>query len=186
MPRTQLRNNGLLSAICLLLLSGSILSQEKPALDVFASVPPALRPQLKERVKSFVDAYRTQQWDKLYDLLADDFNEGTKDEFVKSRLENPPQPLDVLLAFTPTRVTYRDGFDEWVIAGCSKWQTVGELSGAIYAYRRHDDWRFSTIALDLVSKPLAGGGGWSANIRDTVPCHDAQQIVGPERGERVL
>ena len=170
MPMTQLSKYGLLSAICILLTSGLAFGQETPAPDVFASVPATLRPLMKERVRAFVDAYRTEQWDKLYDLLTDDFNVGTKAEFVKSRLEDPPQPIDVLLDFTPTRVTFREGFNEWEIAGCSKWQKQGQLSAAIYAYQRGEDWRFSAIALDLISKPLPGGGS-STNIHDTVPCH---------------
>ena len=151
-----------------LALIGSGYSQNKPRTSAFYSVPESLRSRLQERINSFIDAYRTEQWGKVYDLLTDNFNVGTKEEFVKSRLENPPQPIDVLLDFIPTHVTYRQGFDEWEINGCSKWQKEGQLSAAIYAYRHGDDWRFSTIALDLVVKHFKRGV--SANIHDTVPC----------------
>ena len=164
----QLSTRILGTIICALALIVSLPGQTRAPSNVFDSVPATLRPRIQERVTLFVNAYRAEQWDKLYDLLTDDFNVGTREQFVKSRLENPPQPPDVLLNFIPTSVNYRDGFDEWEISGCSKWQNGGNISASIYAYRRHDDWLFSLIALHLVTKRTEYGA--SANIHDTVPC----------------
>ena len=155
-------------AICVLLISAPTFGQANTRPDVFNAVPSPVRTQLKERVKLFIDAYRTKRPDKLYPLLTDDFNVGTEEQFVKWYLEDRSQPPDVLLDFIPTGVEYRHGFDEWDIRGCSKWQNAGSVSASIYAYRRNDDWLFSLIALHLVTKRT--GNAVSAKIHDTVPC----------------
>lgn len=132
----------------------------------FDTVPENLKAKLVERLSSYVDDYRSERWDHLYDLIAYDFNVGTREEFVKSR-RSDPRLTDVLLDFSP-RQTFYDQPNQWEIAGCSKWRNRGELAAAVFAIREKDEWHFSTIALYLQVKRSEFSSSISA--KETTRC----------------
>jgi hypothetical protein len=142
-------------------------AQDQPQKEPFKAVPEQLRASLNERLALFVEDYRTERWDKLYDLLAEDFNVGTREEFVKYRKETP-WLTDSLLSFDLHGALQNEGSDEWEIAGCSKWRIRGEAAAAIFAYRKNNQWYFSVIALYLQVKQTGSGASMSRN--DTFPC----------------
>jgi len=142
-------------------------AQGKPSKDPLDGVPAQLRARLRERLVSFIEYYRTERWQKLYDLLTNDFNVGTREEFVKYRKETP-WLTDSLQSFDLRGVSHDEGSDEWEVAGCSKWRNRGEAAAVIFAYRKNNDWYFSVIALYLHVRETGTGSG--ANRNDTFPC----------------
>jgi hypothetical protein len=149
-----------------LLLLGSCFGQAKNQQGLLDSVPDTWRAQLLERLNSFLEDYRTQQWDKLYDLIDYDFNEGTREEFVSSR-HRDLRSAEVLIDFVPHRIRYRES-KEWAIDCCSKWQKVGEVSATVYAYRHNDKWYFTPIALETAIEKTESG--WRGKPNNTIPC----------------
>jgi hypothetical protein len=155
-----------IGCFCFLAMVSASFGQGKPQTDPLNTVPEQLRAGLSERLALFVEDYRTKRWDKLYDLLTDDFNVGTRKDFVKARKESP-WLSDSLLSFE-LRVVFDKGSNEFEVAGCSKWLKRGEAAAAIFAYRRNNEWYFSVIALYLQVRQT--GSSASMNRNDTFPC----------------
>ena len=93
-----------LSGCVLLLLAVATVHAQQRTENVFETVPLASRPRLVERLREYVTYERTQQYEKLYELLYDrnDKNAG-KEVYLKSRVETEGR-RGVIQEFTPTSI----------------------------------------------------------------------------------
>ena len=121
--------------------------QAESQANVFTPVPEESRARLVERLKLYLEFYRTKQPDKLYELIDAEFLGGeSKEEYVKWSIEHHSDD-EALLDFSPIKVIYREGFMEWAIDGCARFRRDGEVSATIYAYLRNEEWYFTHIAV---------------------------------------
>src|SRR5262245_23706575 len=93
--------------------------------DPFAVVPPSQGERLKSRLAEFVEYHRTNQWDKVYDLIAErDKNsvEGglPRDVFLKKKLYSR------IRKFTPKSVQKMDD-NWWMMWGCGNFDRGGVI-----------------------------------------------------------
>src|SRR5215510_11508761 len=121
--------------------------------DPFAVVPPSQGERLKSRLAEFVEYHRTNQWDKVYDLIAERYKiavEGglPRDVFLKKKLYSP------IRKFTPKSVQKMDD-NWWMVEGCGTFDRGGAMESAVEAYLHDGEWHFSDI--------------WSSSCIDCMP-----------------
>jgi hypothetical protein len=116
----------------------------------FAPVPTSLRPSLVQRFNSLIEFRRTEQWDKLFDLLARKYrHDRTETDFVSDARQHPGAAGtdSKVVAFVPKDVRLANGSDhDWVISGCL--QVVGfrfPVDAFVMAIRENDEWYFSDL-----------------------------------------
>jgi hypothetical protein len=111
--------------------------------DPFANVPLSQQERLKSRLTQFVEYHRLKQWDKVYDLLAEQYKntiEGglPRDSFMKKRLYSN------IRRFTP-KFVQKAGEGWLMIEGCGTFDRGGGIVSLVEAYRQDGDWYFSDI-----------------------------------------
>ena len=124
---------------------------------VLQAIPEPVRPQFVERLALYVEYQRTQQYDKLYDLLSQSsihmvFKDQTKEEFVKAYQTGDAKRTSTrLVKFLPTAIQQTD--DVYVIYGAATMCQTGELTKkprvAVAAQLQDGKWYFSP-AMDVL------------------------------------
>ena len=139
-----------LLTLCLVFLaiggtSISIPAQSKR--DPFEAIPEGRRERLKYRLAEFIEYQRKKQWDKVFDMLAEQYKKSgtsvlTKEEFIKKRLYNR------VSKFTPAgAIKLPEGFDGFIIDGCGRFGFEDNYEAAVEAYYENGEWFFSTITV---------------------------------------
>jgi hypothetical protein len=119
--------------------------------DVFAPVPASERARLVERLNLFFDYRRTNQRNKLYELLADTGGES-KEQFVLSG-QGTRKPGDGFVGLNIQSVTFIEKDGRWAIFGCGEWLRKGHAErspSAIYATLKDGEWYFSDIMMTVL------------------------------------
>jgi len=111
--------------------------------DPFVDVPQSQRERLKSRLAEFVEYYRTKQWNKVYDLLAERNKNAVegglpRDIFLKKKLYSN------IRRFTPKSVQKMED-DWWIVEGCGTFDRGGSMEAGVEAYLQDGDWYFSDI-----------------------------------------
>jgi hypothetical protein len=154
-----MKNYSLL-ALCLILawwLPAGRAAAQDAGPDVYNPVAEHLRSRLDARLKMFVECERTEQFERMYDLLSESeiarlktSGRGTKADFVAAEKALGRFRLRVV-DFTPDRVTRKeDGV--FFIHGRIKARhggVVTEDTGSIEARWEKDDWYFSELAIEI-------------------------------------
>jgi hypothetical protein len=132
----------LLAILISLGLVGQALPQQK---DAFANVPAAQREKLKLRLAEFLEYHRTREWNKVYDLIGEQYknanSEGLSREiFLKKKL------YSTIRKFTPTSV-YKldDSHNWWMVSGCGTFDAGEPIESSVEAYLQDGDWYFSDV-----------------------------------------
>jgi hypothetical protein len=123
-------------------------------LDPFIGVPASVRSRLVDRLKLLIEYDRTQQWDKMYELLSERFTQGETKEHLINRRRYVAEKLggDELVDFTPqamTALTPDSGW--WFIRGCGEFKSAGRtkrVESVVEAYLQKGDWYFSQIRMN--------------------------------------
>jgi hypothetical protein len=155
--------------------------QNSRRLTAFDPVPMDQRAHLAKRLKTFVEFQRTRQWGKLFDMSPKVHNqhpEETKEHFVKiMNIDDGTR----LLAFVPQYSSKNFTIDaDYFIDGCSKMRWDGKIGWyrtGLGAALENGEWYFTPIV--IVAQ--MGAPPEPCNPRGGI-----QQLVGPERRERVL
>ena len=145
----------LLLLCCALFLTPVAGSQQRGSeQNALVNVPEQLRPRLIERLNLLVEYERTQQWDRMYDLLGEQFKisvEGgmSRERWLRDRSRSR------LSRFTPKSAILLFGTEEtgyWIILGCGEYSRRGpneRLESSVEAYRENGDWYFSPIGVQF-------------------------------------
>ena len=141
----------LYASVVLLLIAATAVGQVKDA-KKFSSVPGSQRQRLIERFNLFVEYERTQQYEKLFDMLAEDFktiHAISKSRFLQDKRADEDN-WDSLIEFTP-RAVYQieDKLDpeRYRIVGQARFQRGGKIvqeERILRAYVENGDWYFSS------------------------------------------
>lgn len=123
--------------------------------DVFSSVPSPLRARLIERLTLLIEYQRTQQWEKIYDLLSELYTQGqSKERFTARHSSLQSQGLiNKLVDFTPKSIAvHNESADhgQWTLFGCAKLSEDGQiryLYASVAAWREKGDWFFSEVGI---------------------------------------
>jgi hypothetical protein len=140
--------------LCLPLFLFPAYGQEKQKVDPFADVPQSLRARLADRLGLLVEYHRVQQWDKMYELLGEQFKNSIEGGMSKERWLRD-HPHYKLSRFTPKRATLLSGTPEngyWIIRGCGEYSRFGpneKLESSVEAYRQNGDWFFSSVGIQF-------------------------------------
>jgi hypothetical protein len=131
--------------------------EQKKEQKVFSVVPQHLRAGLIERLNLYVEYERTQQYEKLYDLLWEyAVNPGSlsREEYVDASKKTIAKGYrSILLEFNPTDTIdlslEEEGQVRYDIWGTAKVKSEGqtyEKDAAIEARRINEEWYFSGVA----------------------------------------
>ncbi len=127
--------------------------------DVYRDVPDRDRESLRQAVAQMVDFQVTQQWEKMYEVLAEP--RPPKDSFLRLRAE-----LRSLKGFQATSVTWIP--DGWLISGCGEWgprlNQPQAVVSSLQAKTTENGWRLTPVAADV----FAGEAG---NLKPCSPSH---------------
>ena len=119
---------------------GTVLYRQKS--DPFYRVPSSKRAELKLRLDKFVNYHATQEWDKVYDLLSNQYKKDqgilTKDTFLEKKFYSR------LNKFVPASVEKLGG-NRWWIRGCGTFEVSGSMDTLVEAYYENGDWYFSNF-----------------------------------------
>jgi hypothetical protein len=116
----------------------------------FIPVPADQRKALAERLIHFTDAFRSKDWNSLYDLVSDvnktHFGGSRLDRKIFARAMEDGDDWDRLLKFTPIR-TEMASAGQFDVYGCGEFPS-GEkeperVAVAVRAVREHDRWFFT-------------------------------------------
>ena len=135
--------------------------EQKKEQKVFAVVPQHLRARLIERLSLYVEYERTQQYEKLYDLLSDyvvDPNSLSREAYVDASKKTIGKGYrSILLEFKPTGILDLSIADEGVVRydiwGTAKVRDEGEVyekDAAIEARWINGEWYFSGVASVII------------------------------------
>jgi hypothetical protein len=129
--------------------------------EAFSKLPSNQQQSLTRRLGEYVQAYRTRDWKKLYDLVSDTGKKGVNQQVFVAAMKAKHgrkgfSGMPDLLAFTPARSgENEDGLD---IYGCGKAKREGETYtgiAVIHAVPEQGTWTFS---------------GWSFTEFPNEPC----------------
>jgi hypothetical protein len=134
--------------------------------DVFAEVSASVRERLAERLKLLIEYDRTQQWERMYDLLSDRFLQGETKEHLVNRRRYVAEKLsgDELIEFTPKSITsLHEESGWWLIRGCGEFRQSGSsrrVDTVVEAYLQNGEWYFSQIRMStpIDSEPIPCSG----------------------------
>ena len=112
--------------------------------DPFADVPQSQRERLKSCLNEFIEYHRTKQWDKVYELLGEQYKSAIegglpRDLFLKKKL------YIRLRKFTP-RYAQKAGNGWWMISGCGVYDRGRGVDSLVEAYLQDGEWYFSEIS----------------------------------------
>jgi hypothetical protein len=124
--------------------------QSGESLKVFAPVPANQRSQLYKRLEMLIEYERTQQWNRLFDMLPKIHNqhpEETREGFVRRVGGSNVVTLDFVPEHTITNITIDA---EYMIYGCAKSRWEGRIRwfrAAVGAALENGEWYFTPITL---------------------------------------
>ena len=123
--------------------------------ELFNEVPAPQRENLETRLYDFIEFHRNKQWEKVYELIGQQYKNATesklpKDEFLNKKLYSRIEK------FTPKSVQkMSDGW--WMIYGCGTFARGGKMEAGVEAYFENGNWYFSDIwsvapAIDVIPR----------------------------------
>ena len=130
----------------------------------YNGVPRSLRPLLVHRLQLFVDYQRTEQWDKMAELLVDFHFGETRRQKVKYTEDEKNQTVDIIKKqgiedFKPQQIIFSTlnlssplSRQEWDVFGCAEYELNGRpVKGMaqIRVYCQNRKWVFGYFELHL-------------------------------------
>lgn len=162
----------IISAILALafLPNASTFAQEDEWLKAFAPVDEAHRAPLTDLLNRLVEYERTQQWDKLYDILSAEYRRGrSKDEFVRDTSSLSYERIQIH-DLTLKRTYINDPpYGRYTFFGCATvyWKGVRQTTDAhITVILQGGEWRIDEI------------GMFSSCLPPEMKCDEAEERVG--------
>lgn len=120
----------------------------EPGPEIFTTVPEEYRARLLERIYLYSEYRHRHQWDKVYDMLDDDYkqsiiqkNQRGRDEYIK--MGGPYGKNEQFCRFIPGRAE-KIGENTWLVHGCYSFGCVfpAYYAAELTAYLRDGEWYF--------------------------------------------
>jgi hypothetical protein len=156
------------------MVCGALAASADMARDPYASIPTDKKETLKTRISEYVEANKSRNWGKLYDLVSDVGRGDTTREGFLARMKqahglsfaNYPD----LLQFVPARSDKSEdgGFD---LYGCAEARREGEKYKGIavlHVVFEHENWFFTGWSFDGMASGSCSGldkSGWEPSPR---------------------
>jgi len=149
----------LLFALLVAVGSGvGLISAQRKDFNIYDAVriPHSLQPSLIQRINSFVEAQRINQWDRVAEMLGPLSNSVRRSEYKSVEKEWIVEQLKAkpLLSFTPKVLSFSTASIDlpfakrwWYIEGEGKFRDVGAERVVITTYRSNDEWYFQPMVV---------------------------------------
>lgn len=145
--------------LCILLLGFSLLARGQDLAasseDIYAPIPDSQRKQFRTALEELLALERAGNWADVYDRLYLNDQGLSRAQFVAHRHHLK------LVTFTPTRITWFQPTEEWVISGCAVLSPRPPIPGVA---------KKKGVVSDFDAKPTATGWRFSAPPAIVVYC----------------